>query len=85
MNGWLMMKPDTDIDTEKHSDQNYYNNMFIKTFPGPGNMKNMGNCVFKKKFQIILFHPKIVHFHPKTVNLHPLNKNLHPPTVNFHP
>ena len=31
------MKPD--IDTEKYSGHNSGNNTFIKTFPGPGNMK----------------------------------------------
>jgi hypothetical protein len=59
-----MMKPDTDIDTEKYSGHNIRNNMFIKTFPDPGNMKNMGHCVLKKKFHIILFHPQITNFHP---------------------
>jgi hypothetical protein len=38
-----MMKPDLDIDTEKYSGHNIHNNihnnMFIKTFPDPGNMK----------------------------------------------
>jgi hypothetical protein len=34
-----MMKPDPDIDTEKYSGHNIHNNMFIKTFPDPGNMK----------------------------------------------
>ena len=32
-----MMKPDTD--TEKYSSHNRDNNMFIKIFPDPGNMK----------------------------------------------
>jgi hypothetical protein len=34
-----MMKPDIDIDTEKYSGHNIHNNMFIKTFSDPENMK----------------------------------------------
>ena len=33
------MKPDINTDTEKYSSHNRDNNMFIKTFPDPGNMK----------------------------------------------
>ena len=34
-----MMKPDIETDTEKYSGHKSGNNMFIKTFPGPGNLK----------------------------------------------
>ena len=34
-----MMKPDINIDTEKYSSHNIHNNMFVKTFSDPGNMK----------------------------------------------
>jgi hypothetical protein len=60
-----MMKPDTDIDTEKYSSHNIHNTMIIKTFPDPGNMKNMGNCVFKKKVSNYTFPPKNCTFPPK--------------------
>jgi len=33
------MKPDIETDTEKYSGHNSGNNMFIKTFPDPGNLK----------------------------------------------
>ena len=33
------MKPDIDTDTEKYSGHNSSNNMFIKTFSNPGNLK----------------------------------------------
>ena len=34
-----MMKPDIDTDTGKYSGHKSGNNIFIKTFPGPGNLE----------------------------------------------
>ena len=59
-----MMKRDTGIDTEKYSSHNIHNTMFIKTFPDPGNMKNMGNCVLKKKVANYTFPPPNYKFPP---------------------
>jgi hypothetical protein len=60
------MKPDTD--TEKYSGHNIGNNMFIKTFADPGNMKI---SLKMAGFHITLLHPPATLLHPRTINFRP--------------
>jgi hypothetical protein len=61
------MKPDTDIDTEKYSSHNIHNNMFIKGFSDPENMKislKMALPGARVKFSNYTFPPTKCKFPP---------------------
>ena len=50
-----MMKPDIDTDTEKYSSHSSGNNMFIKTFSDPENLKISLKMALTKKVSYYTF------------------------------
>jgi hypothetical protein len=88
------MKPD--IDTEKYSGHNIRNNMFIKTFSDPGNLKTslkmalpgaivQGIDFPEMNIDFTTYVPDDIKkkFHIEL--FHPPATIFHPKTINFHP
>ena len=90
------MKPDIETDTEKYSGHNIRNNMFIKTFSDPGNMKiSLKMALPGAIVQAIDFPGMDIDFAtyvPDDIKkkfhitlFQPPAKLFHPRTIHFHP
>ena len=84
-----MMKPDLDTYTEKYSGHNSGNNMFIKTFPDPGNLKiSLKMALTGAIVQEIDLPEKNIDFTtyvPKDIKKKFHTKLFHPPATLFRP
>ena len=91
-----MMKPDIETDTEKYSGHNSGNNMFVKTFPGPGNLKIslkmalpgaivQGMDFPEMNIDFTTYVPDEIKKKFHTKHFHSPATLLHPPNKNLHP